>query len=181
MKPTFRPAAAELVKFLEKNADRVDPQHVERAYARLDAESKAWAIRVLAAASNDAASSALASLLMRPKELPAVHWPVLFTLERRPRAGEVLVPALAESFKNEQFSRQSAGALLGYARAGPLGVSADSIATTSAGPIRAAMAAAMGSNDNDSAAAQAEAGLYLDLIARTGSTLLEGSSQRAGG
>ena len=35
------------------------------------------------------------------------------------------------------------------------------------------MAAAMDSNDDDSAAAQAEAGLYLDLIARTGSTLTE--------
>lgn len=173
VKPAFRAAAAELVQVLDHHADEVDPELIGRVYSELDSEAKAWAIRVLASSGRGAAVSTLAMLLQRVDELPTVSWPALIPLEKDPYHGGILVGPLAAALASDAFARHAAGALLAYAEAGDLGAYADAVAARSAARAHDAINRAAAGSDEELSEAQAAAGLYLDLLGRTGSQLAD--------
>jgi len=172
VKPAFRAAAAELVQVLDHHADEVDPELIARVYSELDSEAMAWAMCVLAASGREAAVSTLAMLLQRVDELPTVSWPALI-LEKRPHHAGILVGPLAAALASDAFARHAASALLAYAEAGDLGDSADAVAARSAARAHDAINRAAAGSDEELSEAQAAAGLYLDLLGRTGSQLAD--------
>lgn len=173
VKPTFRAAAAELVQVLDRHADEVDPHLIASVYGVLISEAKAWAMRVLASSGSETAMSTLASLLERVDELPAVRWPALIPLEKRPSHAGIVVGPLAAALESDAFARQAASTLLAYAKAGDLGDQADAIAARSAARAHDAINRAIAGSDEESSEAQTWAGLYLDLLGRTGSHLAD--------
>ncbi len=80
---------------------------------------------------------------------------------------------LAAAFASDAFARHAAGALLAYAEAGDLGASADAVAARSAARANDAINRAAAGSDEELSEAQAAAGLYLDLLGRTGSQLAD--------
>jgi hypothetical protein len=173
VEPAFRGAAAELVKVLEDHADEVDPEQIARVYSELDSEAKAWALRVLTSSGRETAVTTLATLLQRVDELPTVSWPALIPLEKRLHDAGILVGPLAAALASDAFARHAASALLAYAEAGDLGASADAVAARSTGRAHDAINRAAAGSDEELSEAQASAGLYLDLLGRTGSKLAD--------
>jgi len=117
--------------------------------------------------------SMLATLLQRVEELPTVSWPALIPLEKSPHHAGILVGPLAADLASNAFARHAASALLAYAEAGDLGASADAVAARSAARAHDAINRAAAGSDEELSEAQAAAGLYLDLLGRTGSQLAD--------
>jgi hypothetical protein len=165
VKPEYRKADVELIKAAERHATRVEPNDVTDVYARLPEGARAWSLRLLATAGTPGASAALATLLQRLDDLPAISWPVLLPLERNPRDPDVLVPALIAAHKNPSFSSAVAMPLLSYAKAGQLGRFTANVASLAESAATSSIEETHRAADQDERQmARSRAGIYLDLL-----------------